>query len=145
MYYTTSFQILVNKDNFELLEWKDGSHGGVPQNSIKTCNNNDLYVGKNQYGLGVMQTKYGGFFLPYGDTVYYYTSYQILTFNTDVYSEQITDVKYNTDGVDIVKYSPETMRTSAITNHECQPVTGTATLTKTSQVEHRWEIGRAHV
>ena len=31
------------------------------------------------------------------------------------------------------------MRTSAITNHECQPVTGTVTLTKTSQVEHRWD------
>uniref|UniRef100_A0A3Q1JI61 Natterin-4 n=1 Tax=Anabas testudineus TaxID=64144 RepID=A0A3Q1JI61_ANATE len=30
------FSILVNSNNFELLEWKEGSYGSVPQNSINT-------------------------------------------------------------------------------------------------------------
>ncbi|XP_034023462.1 natterin-4-like [Thalassophryne amazonica] len=34
---TQSFYILVNKDDFVFLEWKWGSGGSVPQNSIRTC------------------------------------------------------------------------------------------------------------
>ena len=34
-YEGNPFQILVNKDNFQLLEWKEGSDGSVPKDSVK--------------------------------------------------------------------------------------------------------------
>ncbi|XP_070689434.1 natterin-3-like [Pempheris klunzingeri] len=133
------FEILVNKDNFELMEWKDGSYGSVPQNSVKTCSDNDLYVGKNKYGLGKVDVKNEAFFLPWEGDEYWYKSYQVLTFSTDVISEHMSEVQYKTAGVSIISYPPETMRTSSITNYECTPVTGTATLSKTEQEEQRWD------
>ncbi|XP_042337808.1 natterin-4-like, partial [Plectropomus leopardus] len=46
------FEILVNRDNFEFLEWKEDSYGSVPQNSVRISPGIDVYVGKNKYGLG---------------------------------------------------------------------------------------------
>ncbi|XP_070759863.1 natterin-3-like [Enoplosus armatus] len=138
-YEGSPFEILVNKDNFEFMEWKDGSYGSVPPNSVKTCSNRDKYVGKNKYGLGKVQVMHEAFFLPWEGEEYWYKSYQVLTFTKDIYSEKMSDVKYKTDGVEVVKYPPETMRKSSITNRQCQPVTGTASLSKTNQVEQRWD------
>ncbi|XP_074495625.1 natterin-3-like [Sebastes fasciatus] len=132
------FEILVNKDNFEFMEWKDGSYGSVPPNSVKTCIG-EVYVGKNEYGLGKVDVKDKVFYLPWKGSEYWYKTYQVLTFNKDIYTEDIFDVKYKTDGVKIIEYPPETMDKSSITNHESQSVTGTATLSKTTQVEHRWD------
>ncbi|XP_037633836.1 natterin-3-like isoform X2 [Sebastes umbrosus] len=134
-----SFEILVNKDNFEFMEWKDGSYGSVPPNSVKTCTG-EVYVGKNEYGLGRVDVKDKVFYLPWKGSEYWYRTYQVLTFNKDIYTEDIFDVKYKTDGVKIIEYPPETMDKSSITNHESQSVKGTATLSKTNQVEHRWDI-----
>ncbi|XP_059194063.1 natterin-3-like [Centropristis striata] len=133
------FKILVNKDNFEIMEWKDGSYGSVPQNSVYTCIPKNIYVGKNEYGLGKVDVKDKVFYLPWGDSEYWYNTYQVLTFDTDIDSEHIYDVKYETAGVQIVQYPPEAMDKSTITNHESEPVTGTATLSKTIQVEHKWD------
>ncbi|KAM6943772.1 natterin-3-like [Lycodopsis pacificus] len=131
------FEILVNKDNFEFLEWKKGSKGSVPQNSVKTVvDNNDFYVGKNKYGLGKVHQV---FFLPWKGKEYWYKDYEVLTFNSDVSSEHISDVKYETDGVEIVTHPPETMTKTTLVNNSCQTVTQTATLSKTIQVEERWD------
>ncbi|XP_054467636.1 natterin-3-like [Anoplopoma fimbria] len=132
------FEILVNKDNFEFMEWKDGSYGSVPQNSIKTCSN-EVYVGKNEYGLGKVDVKDQSFYLPWEGSEYWYRYYQVLTFSKEIYSENLSDVKYNTDGVKPIAYPPETIRKSAISNYQCDTVTGTATLSKTIQVEQRWD------
>ncbi|XP_029296339.1 natterin-3-like [Cottoperca gobio] len=133
------FEILVNKDNFEFLEWKDGSYGSVPPNSVKTCENFKLYVGKNKYGLGKVDVKNEAFFLPWKGTEYWYKQYQVLTFDTEIKSEHMSDVKYNTDKVKIIVYSPETIRNSTIINLDCQPVTQSATLTKTTEMQETWE------
>ncbi|XP_037633838.1 natterin-3-like [Sebastes umbrosus] len=133
------FEILVNKDNFESLEWKDGSYGSVPPNSVKTCSSKDIYVGKNKYGLGKVHVKDKVFYLPWEGYEYWYRTYQVLTFNSDVISENISDVKYKTDGVKIIEYPPETMDKSTINNNGRRLVTGTATLSKTTQVEQRWD------
>ncbi|XP_018529229.2 natterin-3 [Lates calcarifer] len=138
-YLGSPFEILVNKDNFEFMEWKEGSYGSVPQNSVQTCSDKDKYVGKNKYGLGKVQVMHEAFFLPWEGKEYWYKTYEVLTFNKDIYSEHISDVKYNTDGVEILEYPPESMSKSAISNHECQSVTKTVTLSEATQVVQKWE------
>ncbi|XP_028434994.1 natterin-3 [Perca flavescens] len=133
------FEILVNKDNFELMEWKDGYSGSVPQNAVETCSGCNIYVGKNEYGLGKVVVKDKVFYLPYDGDEYWYYSYQVLSISKDIYSEDMSDVKYKTDGVKVIDYPPEIMRKSFITNYECQSVTATATVSKTIQVEQTWD------
>lgn len=36
-YYAPKFQILANKDNFEVLQWLGGSYGSVPRHAVRTC------------------------------------------------------------------------------------------------------------
>ncbi|XP_032372172.1 natterin-3 [Etheostoma spectabile] len=133
------FEILVNKDNFEVLEWKDGSYGSVPENAIETVPGSKIYVGKNKYGLGKVDVKNKAFFLPWEGKESWYKNYQVLTFNKEVIREDISDVKYKTDGVKVIQSPPETIQTSVLTNKDCEPVKETTTLLKTTQKEERWD------
>ncbi|XP_074495968.1 natterin-3-like [Sebastes fasciatus] len=135
----SQFEILVNKDDFESLKWKNGSYGSVPANAVNTSPDGTTYVGKNEYGLGKVDVKNEAFFHARGGKERWYKNYQVLTFNSDVISEQITDVKYKTDDLNIIKYPPEILTKSAITNNSDQPVKQTATLSKSIQVEQRWD------
>ncbi|XP_053180849.1 natterin-4-like [Scomber japonicus] len=135
------FEVLVNKDNFEILEWKDDSYGSVPKNSVRICPGQDVYVGKDEYGLGEVITQDEYFYLPWKSTVYIYHYYQVLTINKNVVSQRIYDVKYNTGNSKILNYPPEPVRETSIKNYECHPVVTTATLSTTMEVEHRWDIG----
>uniref|UniRef100_A0A3Q3X2P8 Natterin-3 n=1 Tax=Mola mola TaxID=94237 RepID=A0A3Q3X2P8_MOLML len=141
-YYASKFEILANKDNFEFLEWKEGSYGSVPQHSVRTCPGVGIYVGKNIYGLGKVVPQFEAFFLPWEGHEYWYKTYQVMTINRDAYTQHITHVKYAIDDVDVFKYPPETMRISGITNNECQTVVKTVTITKTTEEETTWNIGR---
>ncbi|XP_071377012.1 natterin-3-like [Centroberyx affinis] len=142
-YYAPEFEILANKDNFEFLEWKEDSYGSVPQHSVRTCPGVGIYVGKNKYGLGKVVPQFEAFFLPWEGDEYWYKNYQVLTINRDVYSQHISDVKYAIDEVEIFHYPPETMRISGVTNNECQSVVKTVTISKTTEVESTWNIGRS--
>nr|XP_057927001.1 natterin-3-like [Doryrhamphus excisus] len=142
-YYAPEFHILTNRDNFEFLEWKDGSYGSVPQHSVRTCPGVGIYVGKNKYGLGKVVPQFEAFFLPWEGDEYWYKRYQVLTINRDAYTQHISDVKYNLDEVAIFQYPPETMRISGVTNNECQAIQKTVTISKTTEVETTWNIGRA--
>ncbi|KAM3868418.1 natterin-3-like [Diretmus argenteus] len=142
-YYAPEFEILVNKDNFEFLEWKEDSHGSVPKQAVRTCTGVDIYVGRNKYGLGKIVTQHEAFFLPWEGDEYWYKKYQVLTINRDAYSQHISNVKYAIDDVKIFQYPPETMRISGIINNECQSVVKTVTISKMTEVETTWNIGRA--
>ncbi|XP_068452293.1 natterin-3-like [Clinocottus analis] len=137
---SASFEILVNKDDFEFLEWKGGSYGSVPPNSVETCPNTEIYVGKNQYGLGKVDVKNEAFFLPWEGSEYWYKSFEVLTINKEICSEHIYDVKYNTDGIKPFKSPPETMNQTTLVNKSCQTVKQKASLSKTYQEEQRWDI-----
>uniref|UniRef100_UPI0037E7502E natterin-3-like n=1 Tax=Semicossyphus pulcher TaxID=241346 RepID=UPI0037E7502E len=136
------FQILVNKDNFEALEWKGGSWGGVPANSVKTCYGEDVFVGKNKYGLGKVHVRHKAFFLPWEGREYWYKQYQVLTINKDFYKERVYNVRYNTN-VKVTEHPPESLHQSTITNNECRPVVKTFTMSKMSQEEKRWDTSTA--
>uniref|UniRef100_A0A3P8TTW4 Natterin-3-like n=1 Tax=Amphiprion percula TaxID=161767 RepID=A0A3P8TTW4_AMPPE len=133
------FEVLVNKDNFETLEWKDSSNGSPVQNAVRTCPGVEVYVGKNKYGLGKVVTQDNVFYLPWKGGLYSYRSYQVLTINENIVSQQIEKVVYNTDKFEIISYPPEIIRETAITNYECTPVVKTDSLSKTYQVEQRWD------
>ncbi|XP_029295877.1 natterin-3-like [Cottoperca gobio] len=134
-----NFEILVNKNEFEVLEWKHGSYGSVPQHPVRTCSSTDIYVAKNKYGLGKVHARHKAFFLPWKGSEYFYKYYQVLTISQDVYSEHIYDVKYNINGAVLLKYPPETMHITVLTNNECKSVLKICTLSKTSRSENRWD------
>ncbi|XP_067433244.1 natterin-3-like [Thunnus thynnus] len=139
-YRDSRFEILVNEDDFEVLEWKEGSSSSVPPYSIRTCDSDEIYVGKNRYGLGKVRPRNNAFYLPWEGEEYRYKSYEVLTISRDVESEEISDVKYNITGAEILQHPPETMSVSVITNNECDSVFQRAALSKTSQVEKRWNV-----
>uniref|UniRef100_A0A8C7H8H3 Uncharacterized protein n=1 Tax=Oncorhynchus kisutch TaxID=8019 RepID=A0A8C7H8H3_ONCKI len=100
------------------------SPGSVPKDSVGTCP--------------------GAFFLPWEGDECWYKSYQVLAINRYAYSQHISYVKYGIDEVEIFP-PPETMRISVITNNECQMVVKTVTISKTSEVESTWNIGRTTI
>uniref|UniRef100_A0A4W6CSA7 Uncharacterized protein n=1 Tax=Lates calcarifer TaxID=8187 RepID=A0A4W6CSA7_LATCA len=129
------FDILVNKDGVELLEWKGGSHGSVPQNSVKACSWVFCYVGTS---MDIRPSSFPGKVKSI-DT----RPMTSMTINMDVTSWHISGIRYNTGGAKVIQYPPETLRMSTIINNECQSVVKKVELSKTNQVNKRWDIGSA--
>lgn len=141
-YASSKFEVLVNVDHFEFLEWVEDSYGSAPQYSVKTCLDRDIYVGKNKYGLGKVVTQHEAFFLPWEGDEYWYKSYQVLAINRDSYSQHISHVEYGIDQMELFQQPPEALKITKVTNLECRDVAKTVTLKKTSTVEKFWDIGR---
>ncbi|XP_034548286.1 natterin-3-like isoform X1 [Notolabrus celidotus] len=141
-YRSSKFEMLVNVDHFEFLQWVEDSYGSVPQYSVKTCPNSDIYVGKNKYGLGKVVTQHEAFFLPYEGDEYWYKSYQVLAINRESYSQHISHVEYAIDQMELFHHPPEALKLAKVTNLECNSVQKTVSLDKTSSVEKSWDIGR---
>lgn len=134
----TPFDILVNKDNFELLEWKDDSYGSVPQHSVCPCSN--VCVGKNQYGLGKVDLKNKAFFLPYVGKEYWYKYYQVLTISDSIVSQKFYEVQYSLPDYKVTPLNTVVLTQSTTKNSDCQPAEKTDTLETTYQVAKTWEI-----
>ncbi|KAL7977287.1 hypothetical protein Chor_009236, partial [Crotalus horridus] len=139
-YSTSEFWILVNGHDFESLSWKGGSWGKVPPNSINTCAGINLFVGKNKYGLGKVDSKNQAFFLGWNGKEYWYKHYDVLTINKDYRSQSISNVNYELNqgsysegGISIVS--------SKVTNHDCRTVKKSTTLSGTVTSEHSWDVG----
>ncbi|XP_069039399.1 natterin-3-like isoform X2 [Lepisosteus oculatus] len=142
-YYAAEFEVLVNEDNFEFLEWKEGSYGSVPPTAVRTCARAGIYVGKNKYGLGKVVPQHEAFFLPWEGYEYWYKRYQVLAINREAYSQHISHVEYGVDQIELFHHPPETLRLSSVTNNECQTVKKTVRIEKTTEVETSWNIGRS--
>ncbi|XP_077410558.1 natterin-3-like [Vanacampus margaritifer] len=140
----TDFDILTNIDNFEILEWKEGSYGSVPLNSVETCLDYETnYVGRNKYGLGKVVPSQEAFFLPWKGSEYWYKSYQILTINQDPYEQHICNVRYDLDHAAIFENSSRTIHITNMINRGCKTLTKTLNITETTMIENTWNIGRA--
>lgn len=133
----TPFDILVNKDNFELLEWKDDSYGSVPQHSVCPCSN--VCVGKNKYGLGKVDLKNKAFFLPYNGDEYWYKYYQVLTTSDNIVSQNFNEVQYSLPDYKFTPLNTVVLKQSTTKNSDCQPAEKTDNLEVTYQVEKTWE------
>ncbi|XP_034025391.1 natterin-2-like [Thalassophryne amazonica] len=132
--------ILVNRDNFELLEWKDGYGGSVPANAVSTCGTNKMYVGKSDYGLGKIEPANHCLYYVWNGAETWTKTYQALTMNKDVTEQTMKDVKFQTEGVPVIEGKPEVMRKSTANNQHCLEVTKTVTLTKDIMTEDRWDV-----
>lgn len=141
-YTSSKFEVLVNVDHFEFLEWVEDSYGAVPPYAVKTCPDVEIYVGKNKYGLGKVVTQHEAFFLPWEGDEYWYKNYHVLAINRDAYSQHISHVDYYIDQMELFNHPPESLQMAKVTNLECSSVQKTVTLEKTSTVEKTWDIGR---
>lgn len=139
-YRATSFEILVNEDGFEKLEWKDGNYGSVPDHAVISCSSDPEYVGRNEYGLGRVYPKNTCFYLPYEGYEYWYKYYEVLTVNTDADSETISDVKYNIGQAEMITNPPYVMETYTVSNAECKPVKETVAFTTKSSETSTWDM-----
>ncbi|XP_053194133.1 natterin-3-like [Scomber japonicus] len=139
----SDFWVLVNKDDFEALEWKAGSDGSVPQNAVKTCSDFDVYVAKNEYGLGKVHARHEAFYLPWSGSEYKYNEYEVLTMNKNIFKEHISDVSYRIDAAERFKHPPEVMSKSTIVNKQCREVTKTSKVSVTYEEEKRWDTSTA--
>ncbi|XP_053194971.1 natterin-3-like [Scomber japonicus] len=137
------FDVLVNKDDLEALEWKADSDGSVPQNAVKTCSSYDVYVAKNKYGLGKMHARNKVFYLPWHGSDYRYKEYDVLALNKNIFKEHISDVMYKIDEAARFQHPPEVMGKSTIINNECREVTKTSKISKTYEEEKRWDTSTA--
>uniref|UniRef100_A0A3Q2U5D8 Uncharacterized protein n=1 Tax=Fundulus heteroclitus TaxID=8078 RepID=A0A3Q2U5D8_FUNHE len=137
---SSSFQILVNEGNLEIFVWKEDSYGSVPKNSVRTCSSEEIYVGKNKYGLGKVYPKDRCFYLPWEGSEYWYQkSYEVLTY-MKAGEEIISDFKYFTDEAEIFKGPLKTLQTASTANNALRNVTETVSLTRTFRVEGRWDF-----
>ncbi|XP_062400066.1 natterin-3-like [Sardina pilchardus] len=141
-YTAIKFDILVNVDHFEFLEWIEDSYGSVPRDAVQTCPRAGIYVGKNKYGLGKVVPDHEAFFLPWEGDEYWYKKYHVLSINTEAYSQHISHVEYGIDEVELFHYPPETIQLAKVTNYECREVEKTVLLEKTTTIEKSWDIGR---
>ncbi|XP_041642739.1 natterin-3-like [Cheilinus undulatus] len=133
------FEILVNRDNFEILEWRSGSWGSVPANSVKTCAGDDVYVGKNWRGLGKVHVRHEALFVSWGGKEHWYKEYDVLTINKDFGTERMHNVVYDTSNAKIKEHPPEAFRQSAVINNACSSVEKTVQLSRTFEEEKRWD------
>ncbi|KAG7264148.1 hypothetical protein CRUP_001659 [Coryphaenoides rupestris] len=141
-YTSSKFQVLVNVDHFEFLEWKEDSYGSVPPHAVRTCPGVDIFVGKNKYGLGKVVSQHEAFFLPWEGDEYWYKNYKVLSINRDVYSQHISHVEYAVDKMELFHHPPEALQWAKVTNLECNNVEKRVSLEKTSSTQRTWDIGR---
>ncbi|XP_044300376.1 natterin-3-like isoform X2 [Varanus komodoensis] len=77
---TSSFSLLVNPGERETLVWKAGSWGSIPNRAVNACGGDNIYVGKNRYGLGKVDRRNAAFFIGIDGSEYFYKWYDVLTF-----------------------------------------------------------------
>lgn len=153
---TSLFYVLVNKDDFEFLEWESGSYGSVGKNSVRTCMDsseglykeaNKYYVGKNKYGLGFVKHK-DSFYLPwveagndlYGYSDWYRQSHKTLTINSEKYEQEIKDIVYATDQAKVIDTPPYAIKNHIVQNQNSGIATMTAKLETTQTKTNSWQF-----
>ncbi|XP_051923909.1 natterin-3-like [Hippocampus zosterae] len=139
-YSSTQFEVLVNRDDFEILQWTEGNDGSVTENSIKTCANDDIYIGKNEYGLGEVKVSEEVFNLPWGGSRYWYRSYMVLETMRDVKREHLMDVRYKIADAKSIKYPPEVLNRNGISNGQCESIKHAVKLSQSVTSTQKWEI-----
>ncbi|KAF6716285.1 Natterin-4 [Oryzias melastigma] len=134
-----SFEIFVNEDDFEDLVWRDASNGSVPENAVQSAYSPEIYVGRNKDGLGKVRPQLQSFFLPWEGKEYPHNNYQVLTYNTDFRSQEISEVKYDIDKGIITDSHPETVKVTEVSNNSSSKVTKTVTFSETITLVNKWE------
>ncbi|XP_073466852.1 natterin-4-like isoform X2 [Aquarana catesbeiana] len=136
---TSTFKILVNEQNFEILEWQRQSQGSVASNAVQRCQ--EIYVGKNEYGLGKVIN--GRLSVPYNGYEYLYDTYEILRLYPDYHSQTITSLSYDTYKIIYDEDYNVILASKLVMNRGCNTLSTTVSLSESTQVTKYWDIGRS--
>ncbi|KAG9340330.1 hypothetical protein JZ751_021782 [Albula glossodonta] len=137
-----TFEVLVNVDGFELLEWHSGSWGSVPENAVPVNSNGDVFVARNRYGLGKMVETHKALFLPKDGKETFYKTYEVLTVSQEPYTQRLKDLEFDIDQVSKSRQATEILGRSVIPNPDDKAVTKKKVLKFSSVVSHVWDINR---
>ncbi|XP_009700029.1 PREDICTED: natterin-3-like, partial [Cariama cristata] len=133
------FKVLVNVGGFEALDWMDGSFGSVPKNAVEVCPSTDVFVGRNDYGLGKVSKDQRAAFIVVDSEEVWYKWYQVLVVKKGLADVTISDVCYNMSGA-AERGEDVTLTKTTVRNEGCQGVRKAVTLEETTEVEHDWGI-----
>lgn len=133
----TDLHFLVNKDNFELLEWVPSSNGNVPPLAVQTCK--DVYIARTEDGIGVI-LKNGRKRMHVPGTNP--THYEVLTLNHDIESQFLNQAQYTIKKDDVLSQT-QVLRHFVAENNACRAVTQQVVLEKSIETITKWDIGAA--
>lgn len=111
-------KILVNPDDFEILEWNPVKRGKLPHFAVETCEG--YFIAQSETGeLGYMTKK--GKKMKTKANKEYSKNIKVLTLNYDIAEEYLTNVQYDTTPVKRNK-KPTLFKNITIANNNCQPM-----------------------
>ncbi|XP_061437912.1 LOW QUALITY PROTEIN: natterin-3-like [Lethenteron reissneri] len=134
----TTFEILTNDNDLEILEWRRDSYGQVPSNALATFPG--LHIGRNRYGLGKVCVENQAFFVSCNGYEYWYKRYEVLTMSTQQFSQSITDVHYDVASAKVRSSRPQSIQTVTTENLSCEKVTKTAELATSLSRQMDWRL-----
>ncbi|NXI44791.1 NATT4 protein, partial [Galbula dea] len=92
---TQTFKLLVNVGGFEALAWVEESFGSIPKDAVEGCPSVDIFVGRNQRGLGKISREQRAFFVVEDQEEVWYKWYQALVVKKGQADVTISEVHYN--------------------------------------------------
>ncbi|XP_026050760.1 natterin-3 [Carassius auratus] len=101
---------LVNKDNFELLQWKKSSYGEIPPLAVESCNG--YFIARDDLGLGYMTEN--------SLMVLGTTENEVLTLNHDIKGHHLTITEYNITA-QVTSENTEVLKHFTAYNRNCEP------------------------
>ncbi|XP_032060987.1 natterin-3-like [Aythya fuligula] len=135
----SKFKLLVNRGNLEALCWVDDSFGDVPENAVEGCPSVDIYVGRNQYGLGKVSKDQRAFFVVVDHEEVWFKWYQVLAVQTGPADVTISDVRYNTSEA-VGRGEDVTLTKTTVKNEGCRGTREEVALEEAAVVMHDWEL-----
>ncbi|RXM93325.1 Natterin-4 [Acipenser ruthenus] len=138
---TSDFDLLVNEDNFELLQWKMGFFDILPDSSVM-ANSGGTIVGRNKYGLGKVVPQFKAFFQPRDGKEYFFKLYEVLSFVPELYSQKIYDVRYSLGEMKLTRNPEREIPPYDLYNDKEQPILKTVTSQICVPVHRMWDIRR---
>ncbi|XP_073673522.1 natterin-3 [Garra rufa] len=107
---------LVNKDDFELLDWKKSSYGGIPPLAVETCNG--YFFARDDLGLGYLTENS---LMTLGGKKVNTAENEVLTLNHDIKGQHLTIIKYDTERAETSE-NAQTLKHFTASNKNCDPV-----------------------
>ncbi|KAM5129424.1 natterin-4-like [Mantella aurantiaca] len=139
-FYSSTFKILVNVENFEVIQWQRHTSGSIPANAVQRCQG--IYAGKNEYGLGKVITSSEVLSIPYNGIEYFYDTYEVLRLYPDYHSQTVTSMAYDTARMSYDQDLTIVLASKMVTNRACSTLSTTVSLIETTQITKYWDIGR---
>ncbi|XP_037244423.1 natterin-3-like isoform X1 [Falco rusticolus] len=136
---THDFKVLVNVGGFEALDWVADSFGSVPKNAVEGCPSVDVFVGRNQYGLGKVSKDQRALFVMVDGEEVWYKWYQVLVVKKGPADVTISDVRYNMSQA-VENREDITVMKTTVRNEGCQGMRKTITMEEVTEREHNWQM-----